>query len=509
MSPFLPHTHAFLDGRSASGTGPPASAVPATKNQRVVFILCEYYQAASVFVAYPDLGVVFGSLLVCALAATAVYLTRRWMHKRHQARVMALHRDASFLAGTPSVLGTVLGTGAPLTTPAHVKRARRGRTRTRSGPLTRLALPSPELGSVFRLDSTLLRSSSTTTTPAIPTEPLPPSEPMPAPKHTSPHNRSLFSNGSTLVGSPPFDKYDMPLRAMNPPLTSPNTNTTHLQKPNPVYRSPSREQRLVRTTASADSLASTPPLSPEAAPHARQGTFTLTSLTTGPRTPAPSVVHKTLSKQSMSSSTSSQRTGKAVEVESPYLTGLDYTPFVLPTVQESSPPPPLGRHRSADEALHAPVGTPVTLSHFPFRFSHKATSSPNISSTGLPPTPSSNLGVQNPAAAHSSPNVPSSQRHGPGLMNNNGGAWTLPHSMSSIKLKIRHAASDEIIAIAFVPHTINFRAVRDAIRTRLGFRPRRIWSDDDNVEITDDTSLWSWLDEQYTRGHTRLILQAE
>jgi len=487
MSPFLPRTYAFLDGRSASGTGPPASAAPATKNQRVVFILC----------------VVFGSLLVCALAATAIYLTRRWMRKRQQARAMALHRDASFLAGTPSVMGTLLGTGAPLTTPAQAKRARRGRTRTTSGPLSRLALPSPELGSVFRLDSTLLRSSSTATTPAMPTEPLP-SEPMPALKHTSPRNQPLFSNGSTLVGSPPFDKYDMPLRVMNPlPLTSPNTNITQLQKPNP-----SRE-RLMRTTASADSLASTPPLSPEATSHPRQGTFTLTSLTTGPRTPAPSVVHKTLSKQSMSSSTSSQRTGKAVEVESPYLTGLDYTPFVLPTVQESSPPPPLGRCRSADEVLHAPVGTPVTLSHFPFRFSHKATSSPSIPSAGLPPAPSSNFEAQNPAAAHSSPNVPSSQRRGPGLMNNNGGAWTLPHSMSSIKLKIRHAASDEIIAIAFAPHMVNFRAVCDAIRTRLGFRPRRIWSDDGNVEIIDDTSLWSWLDEQYTRGHTRLILQAE
>ncbi|KAG9099160.1 hypothetical protein FRC06_005584 [Ceratobasidium sp. 370] len=407
MSPFLPRTYAFLDGRSANGTEPPATP---TKNQRVVFILC----------------IVFGSLLVCALAATAIYLTRRWAHKRQQAKVMALHRDASFLAGTPSVMGIV---GAPLTTPAQTKRPRRGRTRTTSGPLSRLALPSPELGSVFRLDSTLLRSVSGTTTPATTSEPLPPSEPMPALKPTSPRNRPLFSNGSTHVGSPPFDKYDMPLR--------------------------------------------------------------------------------TLSKQSMSSSASSQRTGKAVEVESPYLTGLDYTPFVLPTVRESSPPPPLGRYHSADEVLRAPSGVPVRLSHFPFRFSHKPTSSPSIPPTSLPPVPGSNIGAQNPAAAHSSPNVPSSPRRGLGFMNNNASAWTLPHSTSSLKLKIRHAASDEIIAIAFAPHTVNYRAVRDAIRARLGFRPRRIWSEEGNVEITDDTSLWSWLDEQYTRGHTRLILQAE
>ncbi|KAG9092380.1 hypothetical protein FS749_015786 [Ceratobasidium sp. UAMH 11750] len=484
MSPFLPR-HAFLDGRSAGGTGPPASA---TKNQRVVFILC----------------IVFGSLLVFALVATAIYLTRRYMRKREQARAMALHRDASFLAGTPSVMGVV---GAPLTTPGQAKRVRRGRTRTTSGPLSRLALPSPELGSVFRLDSIFLRSVSSTTTPAMPTEPLPLSGPIPSPKPVSPHNRPMFSNGSTLVGcSPSCDKYDMPLRVMNP-LTPPNTNTTPLKKPNPVYRpSPSRSrERFVRTTASADSLASTPSLSPEAISHSRHGTFTLTSLTPGVKTPAHGVVHKTLSKQSMSSSASSQRTGKAVELESP-----NHTPFVLPTVQESSPPPPLGRYHSADEVLHATrSGTPVTLSHFPFRFSHKPTRSPSMPEVAPVPAPSSNVSARNPAAAHSSPHVPSSRQHGVGFVDNNGSAWNLPHSMPSFKLKIRHVASDEIIAIAFTPHTVNYRAVRDAIRARLGFRPRRIWSDESNVEITDDTSLWSWLDDQYTRGHTRLILQAE
>ncbi|KAG8693388.1 hypothetical protein FRC09_010542 [Ceratobasidium sp. 395] len=353
----------------------------------------------------------------------------------------------------------------------------------------------------------------------MPSQSLPSPVAIPSPKAASPHHRSLFSNGSTLVGpTSPRDKYDMPLRVMNPPpLTSPNTNITQVQNPNPVYRkspSPSLE-RLVRSTASADSLASTPPLSPEATSHSQRGVFVLSTPMTDVITPAASIVHKTLSKQSMSSLASSQRTtGKVAEQfepsPSPYLAGLDYTPFVLPTVQESSPPkssPPLNRYHSADEVLHAPrSGTPVTLSHFPFRFSHKDTSSSRRPSARLSPPPKPHS--PNPAVAHSS--MSSSQRHvGHGYVNNNGTALTLPHSLPSVKLKIRHAASDEIIAIAFAPHTINFRAVRDAIRSRLDFQPRRIWSANSNVEITDDTSLWNWLDDQYTKGHTRLILQAE
>ncbi|KAG9125912.1 hypothetical protein FRC07_005653 [Ceratobasidium sp. 392] len=475
MPPFLPHTHVFLGlRRSADG--------PATKSQRTIFIL-----------------------------SVAFWYIRRRMRKREEAKILALHRDASFMAGTPSVIGP----GANFTALAHPKRVRRAsarRTRTRSS-MPRPSIPSLELGSVFRLDATLPRSNGST--PARSAQSLP-SPVMPSPKLPSPHQRSLFSNGSTLVGpSSPRDKYNVPPRVMNPPpLTSPNTNTTQTQN----YRkspSPSRE-RLVRPAPSVDSLASTPPLSPDPTSRSQHGIFVLSTPMTDVITPGTNVVHKTLSKQSMSSLASSQRTGKGVEQfePSPYLvgSGLDYTPFSLPTVQESSPPPTaplLGRYHSADDVVRPqPSGTPVTLSHFPFRFSHSGTSSPRRPSVRLSPPPPSHLGAQHPVSVQ--PSVRGSQQSPPRKANNNSGnTRTLPHSMPAVKLKIRHAASDEIIAIAFAPHTINFRAVRDAIRTRLNLQPRRIWSANSNLEITDDTSLWSWLDEQYTKGHTRLILQAE
>jgi hypothetical protein len=213
----------------------------------------------------------------------------------------------------------------------------------------------------------------------------------------------------------------------------------------------------------------------------------------------------------MSSYASSPRMAVECFEPSPYLAGLDCTPFVPPPSQahlSSS----LGRCRSADEVLHGTVGTPVTLSHFPFRFSHTGASSPGLSSVGFgSPVPSSNIGIHSPAATHSFLNVPTTQRHGLGFLSNDS-KWTLPQSTPSLKLKIRHTASDEIIAIAFAPQAINFQAVCDAVRARLDFQPQRVWSDDGeskHVEIVDDVSLWSWLDEQYTKGHTRLILQVE
>lgn len=223
-------------------------------------------------------------------------------------------------------------------------------------------------------------------------------------------------------------------------------------------------------------------------------------------------MHKPLSKQSMSSIASSQRQQQQQQPQqrveqfepSPYLAGLDYTPFVLPAVQErqepTSPPPPLNRCRSADEVLRGrgSIGTPVTLSHFPFRFSHTG----GASSPGMTSVRSGSGGAPSPPSAFKP------QRHGLGYSNNNPSAWTLPHSTPPLKLKIRHAASDQIIAIAFPQHTVTYAAVCDAVRTRLGFKPRRVLRDD-NVQISDDNDLWSWLDEQYTKGRTRLMLQVE
>lgn len=482
MSPFVPNartnaTHTLLDVDQYAEQ--PTASAPTTM-QRTVFILC----------------IVFGSLLGCVLIGTVGYYTRRYIHRRQLDKEERLRRDASFLVGAPSTYRA----SAPLTTPAFARRSRRPSARPRpprATSINRLAIPSLELGSVFRIDPASMRraSSATTVAPIHEDSPPMPERPLP-PRVTSPRRQPLSSNDPIRVGqsSPPaFDRYHVPLRTINPPLTSLHapTITTQLQKPNPVYRaspSPSRE-RLVGSTASADSLASTPPLSPEATSHSQRGT----PMTTGPAhviTPVPSIqaMRKTLSKQSMSS--------------------LEYTPFVLPAVQEQDPrlprppsPPVLNRARSADEVLRGSrgVGTPVTLSHFPFRFSHTG----NASSPGLASVRSgSGGGRQSPPSAF----MP--QRHGGPGLNTKASAWTLPHTAPPLKLKIRHVASDEIIAIAFAPHTITFAAVCDAVRTRLGFRPRRVLRDD-NVQISDDDGLWSWMDEQYTKGHTRLMLQVE
>ncbi|CCO28230.1 hypothetical protein BN14_02223 [Rhizoctonia solani AG-1 IB] len=104
--------------------------------------------------------------------------------------------------------------------------------------------------------------------------------------------------------------------------------------------------------------------------------------------------------------------------------------------------------------------------------------------------------------------VPSQQVYGLGL-NQSRSRQSLPgHSTPALKLKIQHSVSDEIIALAFAPQTINFKAVSDAVHGRLGLRPQRIWSDE-GLEITSDSSLLAWLDEQYTKGHTRLLLHVE
>ncbi|QRW02004.1 hypothetical protein RhiLY_01001 [Ceratobasidium sp. AG-Ba] len=419
--------------------------------------------------------VVFGSLLGCIMLGVMVYYTRRYMERRRRAREERLHRDASFLVGAPSTYRA----SAPLTTPSHLRRSRRPsarRTRIRLSDRSCDYAPGLERHIHPRLPSD---------TPPMPERTLPP-------KFASGHRQSLFSNGSTLVGpaSPPtFDKH------------------VTLRKPNPVYRvspSPSREHLVTST----DSLASTPPLSPEATSHSHQGAF-MTPAPTDVITPVASVraMRETLGKQSMSSIASShrQQQQRVEQFEpSPYLAGLDYTPFVLPAVQEQdSPPlgaPPLNRCRSADEVLRGSgsAGTPVTLSHFPFRFSHTGgASSPGVSSIR-----STSGGGPSPPSAFKP------QRHASGRLNNKASAWTLPNSTPPLKLKIRHAASDEIIAVAFAPHTITYAAVCDAVRTRLGFKPRRVLRDD-HVQISDDNGLWTWLDEQYTKGHTRLMLQVE
>ncbi|QRV72960.1 hypothetical protein RhiJN_00974 [Ceratobasidium sp. AG-Ba] len=493
MPPFFDTntTHTFLE--VGQHTELVTAPVPPAM-EPVVFILC----------------VVFGSLLGCIMLGVMVYYTRRYMERRRRAREERLHRDASFLVGAPSTYRA----SAPLTTPSHLRRSRRpSARRTRIVSTQRLAIPSLELGSVFRIDpATMRRGSSATSIPGLPSDTPPMPERTLPPKFASGHRQSLFSNGSTLVGpaSPPtFDKH-VTLRVANPPpITSPHAPTINvqLQKPNPVYRvspSPSREHLVTST----DSLASTPPLSPEATSHSHQGAF-MTPAPTDVITPVASVraMRETLGKQSMSSIASShrQQQQRVEQFEpSPYLAGLDYTPFVLPAVQEQdSPPlgaPPLNRCRSADEVLRGSgsAGTPVTLSHFPFRFSHTGgASSPGVSSIR-----STSGGGPSPPSAFKP------QRHASGRLNNKASAWTLPNSTPPLKLKIRHAASDEIIAVAFAPHTITYAAVCDAVRTRLGFKPRRVLRDD-HVQISDDNGLWTWLDEQYTKGHTRLMLQVE
>lgn len=170
----------------------------------------------------------------------AVYFTRRHKHRKHKAEAANLRREASFQAGTPSVIDMI---SAP-------RPARRPSTRANT-PIPRLAIPSPELGSVFRLDtvsSIMRRASSRRSAQRLSTGPND-LRPTPTPRAPSPRQESLFSTGSTLIASAgPSDKFDMSLRVINPSPHAPfNTITSQLQKPNPVYRgspTPSREVRV-------------------------------------------------------------------------------------------------------------------------------------------------------------------------------------------------------------------------------------------------------------------------
>lgn len=280
------------------------------------------------------------------------------------------------------------------------------------------------------------------------------------------------------------------------------------------------QQRLVTSFASAESLFSgnttTPPLSPPST-WSHTGTNGVNS-STGNDSSTSIAIHRSLSQQSVTSHTSSPHIAVECHEMSSYLMDTEHAPHVPPAAQEPlSPLPPLERSRSAEELAFGAIGTPLTLSHFPFRFSNTGPTSPGLSSIMYgSPIPSSNIDVHNPALGHLLLTVPTAQGHGLGFLNS-GSACSLPaHSTSSLKLKIRHGASDQIIAIAFAPQSIDLQCVREAVHARLGFHPRRVWSKeslahDENreVEIVDDATLWSWLDEQYTKGHTRLMLQVE
>jgi hypothetical protein len=256
----------------------------------------------------------------------------------------------------------------------------------------------------------------------------------------------------------------------------------------------------VSSTASADSLfsgsTSTPPLSPS-------GTW---SHTGGNRIESPNDIMAAATGRSRNKSLSQQSAlivpcSPHIAVESyemfPGLVDPEQTPRAKHPL--SSPPPEL-----CGQPLGI-AGSPVTLSHFPFRFSAEATGLSGITHS---PVTSSNNRLLSPRMSESHLSVPSQQVYGLGL-NQSRSRQSLPgHSTPALKLKIQHSVSDEIIALAFAPQTINFKAVSDAVHGRLGLRPQRIWSDEGS-EITSDSSLLAWLDEQYTKGHTRLLLHVE
>lgn len=282
------------------------------------------------------------------------------------------------------------------------------------------------------------------------------------------------------------------------------------------------QQRLVTSFASADSLftgntTATPPLSPPGA-WSQTGTNEVHSPTEFNSFATSVVIHKSLSQRSTTSINSSPHIAVECYEMSPYLMGSEHASHVPPLPQGPlSSLVPLERSRSAEELAFGAVGTPLTLSHFPFRFSNVAPVSPGLSSIAYgSPVPSSNIDIHSPALGRYSLNAPTAQGRGLGFLNT-GSAWSLPaHSTPSLKLKIRHGASDQIIAIAFAPQSIDFQSVCEAVHARLSFYPRRVWSNESlphgkcrQVEIVDDASLWSWLDEQYTKGHTRLMLQVD
>lgn len=463
MCPLVLHTRSLFDTTSPT----PSSNMA----QRVVFILC----------------IVFGSLLVCILVALLVYFVRRRNRRKRDADTASLHRESSFMIGAPSVIDI-----------APPQPSRRPSLRTTTA-LPRLAIPSPELGSVFRFD--LVRRGSSATS-----RPQSGAGLISTPKAAAPHYDSLFSKTSNVVASPEPEKYHVPLRVMNPSPLLPRAEL-QLQKPTPAYRAGfhSSRERLVSSTTSADSLfagsTSTPPLSPPGT-WSHPGTNTANSPIDAAPDGASVVLRKSLSQQTSSSLASPP---PHIAVESFELSCLeDSEPTPRAYAPLSSSPPP-GRW----EPPSGVTGTPVTLSHFPFRFSAGAPSSPGLPSIVLsspalnPPVP-----ALSPRLSYSRLGAPNSLVYGLGL-GQQGSQQSLPgHSTPGLKIKIKHNASDEIVAIAFAPQTINFQAVSDAVRGRLGFEPRKVLTGE-GTELTNDAGLWNWLEEQYTKGHTRLMLHVE
>lgn len=259
------------------------------------------------------------------------------------------------------------------------------------------------------------------------------------------------------------------------------------------------------SSVSADSLfsasISTPPHSPLGT-WSHLGTNTVDSATDVISTATSVTMRKSPSQRSALTLASSPHIAVECYEMSPYLVDPDQAPRVQDPL---SSPPPLDRLES--QAVH---GTPVTLSHFPFRFSAGAPTSPARAFSPFACTsPAPQLGARNPRISQPHLSIPANQVHGLGLGKASRSRQSLPtHSAPSLKLKLQRSSSDEIVAIAFAPQTITFQAVSDAVRGRLGFAPRRVWSDD-GVEVVDDSSLWAWLEGQYTKGHTRILLHVE
>ncbi|KAJ1308848.1 hypothetical protein OPQ81_004536 [Rhizoctonia solani] len=476
MSPLIGlHTRTLLDTQSS------ASALTSSMPGRVVFILC----------------IVFGSLLGCIAVAMSIFFARRHKRRKRDTATLNMHREASFIAGTPSVLDII-----PPPQPT-----RRPSARTTS----RIVIPSPELGSVFHLDMLpgMARRASSMYYPTgrRTPGPRPRSGSAPIPQSPTPLYESLFSRTSTAVATPGPDKHDTPLRVLNPSHASTSTIGTQVQKPTPIYRvgfNSSRE-RLV-SSASADSLFSgsttTPPLSPSGT-WSHSGTNRIDSPNDIISAAAGGSLNRPLNQQGALIVPCSPHIAVECFEMSPDLVDPELTPRAKHPL---SPPLPL---ELRDPPLGA-TGSPVTLSRFPFRFSADEPSLPALPSITLDSAdPSSHTEVFSPRRSQSHLSVPSHQVYGLGLNQSRSRQSLQGHSTPSLKLKIHHSASDEIIAIAFAPQTINFRAVSDAVRGRLGFEPQRIWSDDQGSEITDDSSLLAWLDDQYTKGHTRLMLHVE
>ncbi|CAE6510740.1 unnamed protein product [Rhizoctonia solani] len=402
MSPLIDlHTRTLL------ATQPSASASTSNMPRRVVLVLC----------------IVFGILLACLIVAMSIFLARRHKRRKRDTATLNMQREASFIAGTPSVADII----------APPRPSRRPSART-----TRIVLPSPELGSVFHLDMVpnMARRASSMCYPAGRRTPgsRPRSGSAPMLQSPSPHYESLFSGTSTVVATPELGKYDTPLRVLNPsPHVSTSTIGTQVQKPAPIYYAGfnSSKERLVSSAASADSLFSgsttTPPLSPS-------GTWSHSG-TNRVESPAEIIA------------ASGVPPSPHIAVECYEMPTNLVDPELTPRAKHplSSPPPP--------ERWEPPLGTtgsPVTLSRFPFRFSADGPSPPSLPSITYDP----------PVLGH--------QVYGLGFNQSRSRQSLSGQSTPSLKLKIHHSASDEIIAIAFAPQTINLRAVSDAVRGRLG-----------------------------------------